>query len=456
MKILPLFIPPILSCVIGLWSIDLLLGKKFPPALRLVLGTGLGLGLSSYIAFFSFLITNAYHPTFMYVMHVLLFFWLGLKKLGQAPRPQPLNLKAVAKNHWPFLLLLVAMLPSWQQAKAFPFGGWDAWSVWNYKAKFLLLSEGYWRDLFDPQMWHTSPHYPLLLPLITLWGWTPTGSPLPVIPLIIGLLFTFLTAALLYLLLKEITRRQDVIIAPLLLLSLPFYAMLAASQYCDIVLSFYLLAGLGVLILLLKDHKEPSAILAGIFLGFLGFTKPEGLIASLLCAFWGSLWILLQPDLPRMKKFQVVILFLDSFMVASLPTVLFQVWLSPGNQTFINGLVSSAKPLTATRWQFITAYLGVELISPKWDGLWLLILAGIFLGNNRILLRELSLIPVFLFSYLAIVLGYYALNTYFEIGWWMSVTLNRILFSLLPVFLLWIFSGTNKEPQKPQGPASLS
>ncbi len=29
-------------------------------------------------------------------------------------------------------------------------------------------------------------------------------------------------------------------------------------------------------------------------------------------------------------------------------------------------------------------------------------------------------------------MAYYAVNTFFEIGWWLSTTLSRILFALVP------------------------
>jgi hypothetical protein len=43
-----------------------------------------------------------------------------------------------------------------------------------------------------------------------------------------------------------------------------------------------------------------------------------------------------------------------------------------------------------------------------------------------------------LLLYLGAVMAYYAVNTFFEIDWWLSTTLARILFALIPTIVLWI------------------
>jgi len=47
-------------------------------------------------------------------------------------------------------------------------------------------------------------------------------------------------------------------------------------------------------------------------------------------------------------------------------------------------------------------------------------------------------------------MAYYAVNTFFEIGWWLNNTLSRILFALLPTIALWISIGVTvlKSPPK--------
>ncbi|HSV43653.1 MAG TPA: hypothetical protein VLJ10_03775, partial [Candidatus Bathyarchaeia archaeon] len=60
---------------------------------------------------------------------------------------------------------------------------------------------------------------------------------------------------------------------------------------------------------------------------------------------------------------------------------------------------------------------------------------------NRVLRKEILLIPLFLAGYLGIVILYYWINTYFPIAWWLAVSASRILASLLPVTSVWIFAG---------------
>ena len=48
---------------------------------------------------------------------------------------------------------------------AHPHGRWDAWAIWNLRAKFLATPSDRWRDAFDPVVSWSHPDYPLLLPL---------------------------------------------------------------------------------------------------------------------------------------------------------------------------------------------------------------------------------------------------------------------------------------------------
>ncbi|MCB9772434.1 MAG: hypothetical protein H6754_07790 [Candidatus Omnitrophica bacterium] len=447
-----IFLPFFISFTIGFLIVSLFLKKETQPNLylKIILGAGLGLGLSSYMTFGSFLFLNRLEPQIIINIHLLLlcallfnraFLW-GNNSVKFTPPKWSWQKSAL------LILGIIILACVFKQALFYPHGGWDAWQVWNFKAKFLLLAEDNWHNLFSPELWRSSPHYPLLLPLINVWGWLFTEKPVSILPLITSFLFTGLTAGLLCSALWERTKNLFSILPGLLLLTLPFFNLLATTQYCDIVLSFYLLAGIMTLLEAQKHKKSYLALLSGIFNGFLGFTKPEGLIAALIL---GALVVSLT-TWSIFKKQNVFSsantkLFFIGFILASLPTLAFHVLYSPGNQTFINGLTSTLKPATWERLQVIFMYLGTEFKSGKWNGLWFLILLGGLLGGKK-LWTENFLVAIFLFIYFGVILAYYEINTYFEIKWWLSVSLNRILFSLLPLTLFWVFSSILSEKKK--------
>ena len=276
------------------------------------------------------------------------------------------------------------------------------------------------------------------------------NHPTPLVPQLTSLLFTVLTCGLLLAILLKSTNSPWIIIGPGLLLTLPFYSLQAVSQYSDIVLSFYFLAGLFCISETLhpvqasKAKRLPPgtsayAVLAGFFLSLAAFTKPEGLVAAGLIALLTSiLW--LTTSYSNSLKIKLLLLFATAMAIGAIPSFIFHTLYSPGNLTFINGLTSQNKPVSLYRLKMILAFLLIELKSAKWNGLWLLLGIGIIFCGKRCWRREIVILPLFMFSYLVIVLIYCWINTYFPIGWWLQVSLNRILFSLLPIAVFWIFS----------------
>ncbi len=439
-----ILLPFLLSSAIGILTISFLFKKEPTPHLCLltILGIGFGLGLSSHLTFTSFLLFNRLVPEFVISAHLVVLLILMIERFVfrkntalnlSFPKPTGQNISLAA-------LILIVLFLVIKQGLFYPYGGWDAWQVWNFKAKFLLLSGENWQNLFAPALWRSSPHYPLLLPLINVWGWLFSKNASDVTPLITSISFTLLTAGLLTSALWEKTKNIFSLLPGFLILTLPFYNLLATTQYCDIVLSFYLLASITTLSCGYEHRSKTLVFLAGLFAGFLGFTKPEGLIASLiLCGL--TIGLTLLRKWRKQENFPLIFagLFLFGFALTSLPTLIFNTLLSPGNQTFINGLTSPLKPATAERFQIILKFLIIELTSGKWNGLWLLLLAGLILGGKKPWVKNNILIAAFLLLYLTTVIFYYQMNTYFEIKWWLSVSLNRILFSLVPLFLFWVF-----------------
>ncbi len=440
-----IFLPFFISSAIGILVVNRLFKKADKPNIffHIFLATGIGLGISSHLTFYSFLILDRLMPAGIIDVHLVLLGALLTDLLirRQIKKPEIAFPRLTVKNSALTFLIFFILVLVVAQGRFYPYGGWDAWQVWNFKAKFLLLSGDNWHDLFSPEIWRSSPHYPLLLPLINVWAWLFTAKPVDATPLVTSIFFTVLTAGLLSSALWGKTKNIFSLLPALLILTLPFFNLLATTQYCDIVLSFYLLAALLTLSDAQKTRSPSFAGLSGICTGFLTFTKPEGLVAALIISgLVVALTILSRRRKP--KNFSVIQsgFFFAGLAVVSLPTFAFHVLYSPGNQTFINGLTSALKPVTWQRLQIIMGFLLLELSSAKWNGIWLLLGAGLLLGGKKPWTPDNTLIAGFLFLYFAVIVAYYEINTYFEIKWWLSVSLNRILFSLLPLVLFWIFS----------------
>jgi len=459
MSIIFTYLPFVISLSSGYLLLSLFFYKEKPPfLLHIFLGAGLGFGVSAALTFMSFIVFNKLLAPFVIALNLSVLvalacvcLFLTLKNFNL----QKLNNKQFLFDLLQLLALLALSIPLWYQAHFYAYGGWDAWSTWNLKAKFMFLGGEHWQNLFDPLLWRSSPHYPLLLPLINVWGWSFLSEPLYKVPVFTSYCFTLMTVGLVFASLRRLIKTPYSFLAALVLMTSPSYLKIGFSQYCDIVLSFYLLASFVCLILAKTENKISYLVLAGLFIGLLGCTKPEGLIAAIIVTFLASFYLIFSKTLVDRKK--ALGSFWLSLVLASLPIIIFQIFYAPSNQTFINGLISKSHPVTYLRFKTIFAFFFLETLAPifctwyyfkngvfdaavmKWNGLWLFLLAGLLLSRGRCFNRRTIIIPLFLLVYVSIIIFYYFLNTYFKIDWWLQVTLHRILFSILPLFLFWVF-----------------
>ncbi len=439
-----------LSLLMGYLFCRLILAKegKCSTGLFIVLASGLGLGISAEITFYSYVFFNKLLPVFVLSTHGVVLVILTLLNIPTFKNVKfTLNWGAI-KNPFGFLIALlfaITLIPFWIQLNFYPLGGWDAWSCWNLKSRFLFLGGDQWKNMLDPILWRSSPHYPILLPLLNVWGWILSNYPTHTIPLTNALLFTLLTLGALFFGLKTYSNNLLAAIGVFLLSTLYFFVQLAASQYSDIIVAYFLLTGLICFLAGQNNKSAPMALISGLMLGFLSFSKSEGTVASLLAALIALTCLFIGQNAKNVQSKKLAVYFVVGLLLTALPTILFQILYAPANQTFINGFASATHPAGINRLKIIFGFLFLEIVSAKWNGIWLLLLAGLFLTKGKCLNAEMRIFPLFLVSYILIVCFYYFTNTYFEITWWLSVSLNRILFSILPVMVFWVFASLKEN-----------
>jgi hypothetical protein len=439
------------SIIIGYLLINIILKDQEGTSLLLkfFLGGGLGLGVSSQILFYQLLFGDKLNRGLVVLIHAALLIFLTLKIIKIYKHTWAKRfIRFDPKIFRPMGALILFFVPVWIFAKLYPYGGWDAWQVWNFKAKFILLGENHWRNMFDPALWRTSPHYPLFLPLVNVWGWILAEDPSPFVPMFTAILFTFLTVGVLFSGLREITDKRLSVLPALLLVSLPSFVQSAASQYSDITCGYYLLAAVFCLTYGHTEKIKEFTFLSGLFLGFLTFTKNEGALAAIILTGLAFPYILWADKSEKLWNLTQLRALLAGICLTAIPSFLFEIIYSPGNQTFINGLLSADEPSNIYRLKMIFSFFLVELVSDKWQGLWLLLGIGLLLSKGTCFNRGIRIIPIFLASYLLIIFLYYYVNTYFDITWWLAVTLNRVLFAILPTAVFWVFGSLGGESRE--------
>lgn len=289
-----LFFSLLVAAGIGLAVLGLLRGDlatiRSYPWLCLWLSLGVGLGICSsgfFIWSILFYPSEAYIPAeigFLVTLIIALIYRISAKipaAQAQTRLEAPSGLWNFSLLHVSFYALLISSLLAFAfMSMARPHGGWDAWAVWNLRARFIFLGGERWMDGFSGVLPRSHPDYPLLLPALVARAWIYAGQNTVIAPVLIAMVFTFATLGLLVSSLGILRDQTQGLIAGIVLMGTPFYLEHGASQYADIPLGFFFLSTLVLFCLAerLPTSSNSWMILTGLMAGFSAWTKHEGLL----------------------------------------------------------------------------------------------------------------------------------------------------------------------------------
>jgi hypothetical protein len=168
-----------------------------------------------------------------------------------------------------------------------PRGEWDAWSIWNLKARFLFRGGDSWTDVLSSQIPNSQPDYPLLLPSIVAMCWTLAQAESISAPIAVAFLFILGVCGFLVSSIGILRGKTQAFVAGILVVATASFVQLGAMQYADLPMSFYILATLALLCL--QDRFPDDlrfSIAAGLTAGLAPWTKNEGwlFLAAVLLA----------------------------------------------------------------------------------------------------------------------------------------------------------------------------
>lgn len=335
-----------------------------------------------------------------------------------------------------------------------PNGGWDAWAIWNMHARFIFRGG----DRLDEFCSHfpALPHldYPLLLPLSVTRLWKYINHETVVIPILLSMLFTFITVGFLSCSLSLIRSKSQGLLAGLVLLGTSFFIKHGAAQYADVPLGFFFLATLVLFCLQerLLSHNNNLISLAGTTAGLSAWTKNEGIlfIVSILAA---RLIIIVSQ-----KGWKAYLNELRSFLIGLLPVlaiiIYFKIYIAPPNDLVsAQGLiVTSEKLLDLSRYkQVFTAYgkeairLGGRIVNVPFLILYLLILRVTIDSRDKIGIANAFIVLCLM------LLGYFFvyITTPHDLNIHLSTSLSRLFLQLWPS-LLFIYFMVVTPPEQMQ------
>jgi hypothetical protein len=332
-----------------------------------------------------------------------------------------------------------------------PEGGYDAWAIWNSRARFLA------RGGEATAFWHgnVQADYPFLVPALVAQGFRLVGREAFAVPGGLSGLFVVLASALLVSGVARLRGATAGLLAAALLLSTPIYFTYAWAQYADEPLgTFVLVAALGVVFALDGHAARSSAllILAGAAASMAAWCKNEGALTA--CALAAAL-LLPRRETPSLQARLRGLLW---FAVGAAPLLLlliaYKVWLAPQNYFIVGqGAESLARLTDAHRYFTIAAYFaGAPFRFADWGlallAVPLLLLSAVWTrGPQSPGVRALGAALLICLAGIALVY----LLTPMPLAWQLTTSADRLLLQLWPTALLFVALAS-----APGSPASVS
>ena len=325
-----------------------------------------------------------------------------------------------------------------------PFGGWDAWTIWNLRAEFLAQNDASWRNAFSSLLNRTHADYPLLTSGFIASCWNLMGSAGAVsAPIAVAAIFTFATAGLMVSALTILRGWSAGLLAGLILLVSPRFLLEAPNQYADVPLGFYYAAAVALTLLAANASQgaEKLFILAGLAAGFAAWTKDEGLLFLVLFGLGIAGLSVVTRAWPRKTLLGLAV-------GAALPLFIllfFKLFLAPSVGTL------ASHGLSATTGKLFQLSRYVQVAQAFWrEGFGFgagtihpfipLAILVVSLGMHPVRRRQTGVIAL-ISVLLAVLAGYFVrfVITPDDLAWHLSTALGRLYVQLWPSFILLAF-----------------
>jgi hypothetical protein len=336
------------------------------------------------------------------------------------------------------VVLLIAVCVSFLAAAiVMPHGEWDAWAIWNLRARFLFrAAPSSWRDAFSPLLFWSHLDYPLLLPLAVSRGWTYAHREGSAIPIAIAAIFAISTVMIAGLSVAGARSSSRGALTAAAILTCPAFLRCAPSQCADIPLAFYVLASI---LLLSRAFESPSNrvawLLAGASTGLAAWTKNEGILFLVACFSMVAIRTIRADGRVGLK-------YAACLLAGALPMIIAVMLVKAGAPE--NDLLQAQAPRSvinafgdAVRLQAVVTAIGQELWLGGATTVGVLPIVALFMAVNG--LRPASNpAPLIGFATIGLVIAGYAtayVVTPHDLAWHLRTSLERVILHVFPAFV---------------------
>ena len=304
-----------------------------------------------------------------------------------------------------------------------PHGNWDAWAIWNLRAKFLASLAGLAPRAWSPVLGATShPAYPLLVSSFVGRCWALSDSLTQAVPAATSYVFLVAMIALAAGGLTVLRGPTLGLLGALVLATTPSLLHEVPTQYADVPLACYFA---GAMVFALLDRP----VLTGIFAGLAAWTKDEGLLVLIVVLI----------VVAAFRRRAILPAVASALPVAAL-VASFKIFLSSGGapQLSNNPAAASHQLADVARVGTVAAAFGREFVAigAGWyHPILPLVLLAFTLGFDRERRRDTAFCGAIAAALLLCFFGVYMVTAN-DLTWILQTSLSRILVQVWPALLL--------------------
>jgi hypothetical protein len=424
---------------------------------RIVIGTGIGMGLCSEYYFVGQVFGWGLWAAIVVLglAGALAAFWrrgaCGLCVMQQETCGNQSHTRWLAVGLGILLLVDLAIFV-WESVRT-PRGNWDAWAIWNLRAHFFYREGGVaWRDGFTEVLAWSHPDYPLLLPALVAGGWRLLGRESRAVPIAVGCFFTFGSAVLMVASLGILRGARQGLLAAIALSATPVFFVQGAMQCADVPVAFFRLASLAAMAVADRYDRRGFAMVAGMAAALDGWAKNEGLL-------WFAAFLI---SITVAMRWRLIAPFLAGALPALAPIALFKARVATSSDIF--GAAGRAgmmtRALDASRYSLIAR----ETIKHVWSFGPLVVSPFVLLAIYLIVVgrrkadRDQAVFRVGAAALVMTAAGYFLIYLLrdLDLRWLLDTSEDRLLVQLWPgvVFVVMLMSRQATFSAGPSSPGS--
>ncbi len=429
------------------------IGKNQPIdlILKISLGTGMGLGISSLLYFVCLIFFD--RGAYFIFLELAMFFAALIVIVFKNKEATQIQSPRLGISFLQILILIIAgsvfaasFLGVVNYASQRVHGDWDAWMIYNRAARFIYRGQEAWQDAFSKDMdviFHAD--YPPLLSLNIASRWALLNEETSYVPMFQSIFFSLASLGLCFSALASLKSLGQAGLGIIFLGGVSLFLGEGGRQTADVPLAFYILASIVFLFFCYQEGRPVLIVYTGFSMGLAAWTKNEGMLFLFVSA--GIMVI----AAIRKGSFHGLFFFFAGLFLPLVLLLYFKFQLAPPSEFLVheNGVIMQ-NLLDTSRHRFIfNSFKNFILHSGGWNNIGVFVVLCLYFLLFRIRVKDNQnavFISLAIFAFQ--IMGYYFiyLISPYDLEWHVSFSLNRLFVHIYPA-LVFVILITSQPPE---------